>query len=686
MSDHKWDRFKRAFGAAPSAAIIDTRNGKVVAALTQATAALNQIAAAGLAEPALTARRNAIEGRRAAAMLLPDAAAKAAALDAEKDLARALAAEATTTAPARIAQLDQDLAAAKARVDVPVQAAKALMHPLCQAAVVAARGTVELAAGVADALPTKEARRAALAAIDIAPLQAANAGAKATDDSAKQMAPLMKDAPNRIGALLDSPRKTSVTTLHATVATAYAAVGAATDFAGLKRRIDACKAQVYDLAQKITDAVTILGGIPATMATFDANIRAAKAPAQALVDIGFAAVAAELTRVEDAAAAALLVADPEARMNAMGDVANNLQPLAATVLEARKVDSGATRMLTALPGLIAKVPDTGQKATFLAEYQTLQADAVEARGQDDIATVKADFAAIAKKLETLTTKVAATRGEAGFQEAVEQRFGITFTIQPGAITHMQAAYEALGQVPEFHTGHEKLLAIEFSADAEGGGLYKQSASKISVGNIKTKDTSPYIVDGRPVKPNSFNVTMLHEIGHSVDQKYQVMSGLMQNDAYGGWIGHEATAVAARFVTAAETAMGGGLNAAQHADVIAALEGAVAGTVPAKPAWTSRGQWTALKAHADIAINCREEKKPWFKQNHANVKVGDRVYFENEKGNWNSFTFSTVAALKVNDYQWRSPAEFFAEIYAISWMQKRKVPGNVGDAVGQYLPA
>ena len=503
----------------------------------------------------------------------------------------------------------------------------------------------------------------------------------------------MKDAPNRIGALLDSPRKTSVTTLHATVATAYAAVGAATDFADLKRRIDACKAQVYDLAQKITDAVTILGGIPAAVATFDASPpRAAKAPAQALVDIGFRrggeAERDKRWRTRQRPLH-LLVADPEARMNAMGDVANNLQPLAATVLEARKVDSGATRMLTALPGLIAKVPDTGQKATFLAEYQTLQADAVEARGQDDIATVKADFAAIAKKLETLTTKVAATRGEAGFQEAVEQRFGITFTIQPGAVTHMQAAYEALGQVPEFHTGHEKLLAIEFSADAEGGGLYKQSASKISVGNIKTKDTSPYIVDGRPVKPNSFNVTMLHEIGHSVDQKYQVMSGLMQNDAYGGWIGHEARAVAARFVTAAKTTCGRGTErgTARRCD---ARRWKVRWQAwcqnPEEQPVDQQGQWTALKAHADIAINCREEKKPWFKQNHANVKVGDRVYFENEKGNWNSFTFSTVAALKVNDYQWRSPAEFFAEIYAISWMQKRKVPGNVGDAVGQYLPA
>ena len=37
-----------------------------------------------------------------------------------------------------------------------------------------------------------------------------------------------------------------------------------------------------------------------------------------------------------------------------------------------------------------------------------------------------------------------------------------------------------------------------------------------------------------------------------------------------------------------------------------------------------------------------------------------------------------APTKVNNYQWRAPGEWFAEVYAISWLSKKKPPAAEPD--------
>jgi hypothetical protein len=39
---------------------------------------------------------------------------------------------------------------------------------------------------------------------------------------------------------------------------------------------------------------------------------------------------------------------------------------------------------------------------------------------------------------------------------------------------------------------------------------------------------------------------------------------------------------------------------------------------------------------------------------------------------------------VRDYQFRSPAEWFAELYAYTWYNKKKAPTGVDKAVTKYM--
>ena len=55
------------------------------------------------------------------------------------------------------------------------------------------------------------------------------------------------------------------------------------------------------------------------------------------------------------------------------------------------------------------------------------------------------------------------------------------------------------------------------------------------------------------------------------------------------------------------------------------------------------------------------------------------------GAWRSSLSSEHAALKVTDYQWSAPAEWFAELYAICWYRKRPAPGSVHAKIRAYLP-
>lgn len=108
MSDHKWDRFKRAFGGKPSDALIGVRDGKVKTALGLVAVEIKRVTDAGLDPAELKRRHDTIEQARVTATGLDTNGKKSTALDTVKDDARQLAKDAPGLANA-ILQENTDL-------------------------------------------------------------------------------------------------------------------------------------------------------------------------------------------------------------------------------------------------------------------------------------------------------------------------------------------------------------------------------------------------------------------------------------------------------------------------------------------------------------------------------------------------------------------------------------------------
>ena len=89
-----------------------------------------------------------------------------------------------------------------------------------------------------------------------------------------------------------------------------------------------------------------------------------------------------------------------------------------------------------------------------------------------------------------------------------------------------------------------------------------------------------------------------------------------------------------------------------------------------------------KALAGLLATCasRVAGRPWEKED----SIGGRSYHRNGKV-WVSYsTASRGKALNVSLYQWRSPAEFFAELYAWTFYNSKPPPGPVEKGLKAYM--
>ncbi len=93
--------------------------------------------------------------------------------------------------------------------------------------------------------------------------------------------------------------------------------------------------------------------------------------------------------------------------------------------------------------------------------------------------------------------------------------------------------------------------------------------------------------------------------------------------------------------------------------------------------------SACEARADLH-DYVPASKPWSKD-LSSVKIGDQpashqAYASDAK--W--WRYTNRNATTVSNYQWRSPGEWFAELYAITWFSKKEPPNGVGKEVRRYL--
>ena len=115
-------------------------------------------------------------------------------------------------------------------------------------------------------------------------------------------------------------------------------------------------------------------------------------------------------------------------------------------------------------------------------------------------------------------KPSAAQKSAIYQKALEDHYGLAITVPAGmSNTHFDRVFDMMGTVPKSQVEHGKLkkLTYDKTADWKGSGAY--GGAEVLMGDFgRAKGAENYEVDGKVLPANSFDVTMLHEMGHALD--------------------------------------------------------------------------------------------------------------------------------------------------------------------------
>jgi hypothetical protein len=346
-------------------------------------------------------------------------------------------------------------------------------------------------------------------------------------------------------------------------------------------------------------------------------------------------------------------------------------------------------MLKAIPKLLENIQThLDWKAKLNTKLQTRKDQLLASHGLMTAATPKAEvekLEASARKLldEVLRDSYGSEKYQkddipykraTAFKDILKERYGIAVgtPIAPG----IDKFYDALTLVPAAHVVHASLQTVMISTGTELGDYNKSGKRiRINMATIKKHPTIQYEMEGASGKIDTFKVTTLHEVAHSIDDKAGVMNA-PAGAAFGDWnTALTIDDVALAYWNSISAAVGVTHQVAMLAEIKKALEGkatARPGTVPDKE-W--RKAQAVLKTCAAIAA----DKKPWTKP----YPIGDRCYFQ-DGGTWRSYSLAARDTLTVRAYQWRAPGEWFAEIYAASWMFKKKPSAAVDPTAAKYM--
>jgi hypothetical protein len=218
---------------------------------------------------------------------------------------------------------------------------------------------------------------------------------------------------------------------------------------------------------------------------------------------------------------------------------------------------------------------------------------------------------------------------------------------------------------------------------KGSGAYNKVELAVKMGDFgDASGMENYEIDGEVLPANSFDVTTLHEIGHAVDFKHGIMTSNGKKAGCGAWESESVDSIATVYL--GELKKTAGLSdKAKDEDLTKAIKAALASGTTAKPDEIEQPDWE--KVVDFLTTKClpiRAASSPWFARSQ--VVVGGRVYQEAYGGQWWSYDNGARATTRVNNYQWRAPGEWFAEVYAISWLKKKKPPTGVDATVAEYM--
>ena len=266
-----------------------------------------------------------------------------------------------------------------------------------------------------------------------------------------------------------------------------------------------------------------------------------------------------------------------------------------------------------------------------------------------------------------------SRRQKAYKEALEARYGFKMVSAESS----ERLMKALAILPDEHISHTSLTDIEVKDHASGAvGDYDKTHKTIHIdtAKIKAKPKFEYTVDGKQTKVDTFTVATLHEVGHSVDDKANIMADTC-GAAYGNWNTKTLDQVADDFWTELERTLG-----ATHKDaILQQMKEALDNKTYEKPDAVSTDHWKTADATLKMLKELAGDATPWKKVRN----IGDVVYHKSG-GKWRTYSLAARNNQFVRDYQWNAPAEWFAELYAISWLTKKKPPNGIAAAAAEYM--
>lgn len=296
-----------------------------------------------------------------------------------------------------------------------------------------------------------------------------------------------------------------------------------------------------------------------------------------------------------------------------------------------------------------------------------------------------DTAATKLFADILRTKGGDTKGEreAVFKGALEARYGFVVDTGGHPFTNLDKMYEVLKMVPPEDVAQSKLKKLTFEMPGKAGAAY--GGAEITMGDYGDAkgDWDYQNPDGSPAPVNGYGISALHELGHSIDDRNGIMAANQGKSGCGGWQRETVDSIADVFLSNFST--GPGKNSKVPANTVRALiKTTLNGGVPPRPDTITVTDWAPVKVALDSVDGIRDAngKWPW---NNPTV-IGGRAYHESYagRGEWWSYDPGARNGATVRAYQWRSPAEWFAELYAFTHFKKQKPPGGVDSGVAVYM--
>ena len=247
------------------------------------------------------------------------------------------------------------------------------------------------------------------------------------------------------------------------------------------------------------------------------------------------------------------------------------------------------------------------------------------------------------------------------------------------VTRLPGLYNLMGMVPPEQI--KGLQKIEFETDPKMGTSYY--TNKKIVFNQLGDENQTEVLENQKNKKKSktveyYKTTGLHELGHYVDDKNHVMRDGMENPAFGNWKSTNVDEIAKVFYKKSYTGFVGPGKKPTENDLIAMLKEVLLTGLATKPKDASAplgsllDDWDAITTTGGY-MDCMQirdsESSPWNEM----INGGDsRAYHEAYPGIWFSYPVSERSK-GISNYQFRAPAEWFAEQFAYFRQFKDKKP-------------